>query len=194
MHMALFLIWSFGFWPMIVGVEYAWTHGFQYKPLFNADPLVISVLFLAWLIGMVQTYRLHRWKQGLVYRESDDDDEDPEPNTLIVVEAPNEQQFVAVNAEYIESEVYFGSLPAKGKRLVLNEKDEDDSTILGTVDEAAEGASPFADGKKYRVWVRLDKPDDYEELYHKVGWGAGNGDKRRSTTPAPQAASQVAPA
>jgi len=193
MHMALFLFWTFAFWPMIIGVEYLWMRVLEHKSLFAADGLVIFVLFCIWMIGMVQTYRLHRWKQGLYYKD-DDEDEDPKPNTLIIVEAPNEQQLVAVNAEYVESEVYFGSLPAKGKRLVLNEKDEDDSTILGTVDEVAEGANPFADGKKYRVWVRLDKPDDYEELYRKVGWDAGNGDKRRSTTPAPQAAPQVAPA
>lgn len=188
MYVALFLFWSFGFWLLIGIVEFAFMKGLGTKPfLLNLNKDTPYVLTLVWIIGMVGTFRLIRHKEEGYHERDQAEEEDVDaridPNTLVIVEAPNRELAEVAGAEYIESETYFDALPAKGKRLVLNAPDDDDSNILGTVDEAAEGAHDFGDEKIYRVWVRLDRPEDYAELRDRIGWDVGLGAKRRSTSP-----------
>ena len=180
MQMALFLIWSFGFWLVIGLTEYLFVKGLGSDVFFFGNDILSSLLLsIVWIVGMVHTYRDYRITVGVRYTD-DDEKGEAEANTHLIVEAPNHSQAQAMGSEYVESEVYLQWLPAKGKRFVLTAENNDDSNILATVEEAAEVLHRFKDGKKYRVWVRLDNPDDYSELYNRIGWSPGLGEKRPS--------------
>jgi hypothetical protein len=187
----VFLVWSFGFWPVIGATEYMFVHQLGQKEFLLGYTFYLGIV---WVIGMVSSYQVYRIKQGVRHEDDDDAVDESDPNTLLIIEAPNHQQAVAAHGNYIESETYFATPPTKGKRLVLNSEDDDDSNILGTVVEIAEGTHKFGDEKKYRVWIHLDKPEDYAALIHKSGWQTGVGEKRRSTTPPIDLAGQQAPA
>lgn len=176
--MLYFFLWSFGFWPILIGCEYAWTRSLERTSLIGNSEAALLILALVWIVGMVNIFRLHRWQNGMSYNNV----EKPTYEVLYIVEAPSDEHARITNANYIESEATLSKIPVTGKRLVLNEDNDDDSDILGTVVEVAEGTHEFSDGRRTRIWIELDRPDDFENLAARIGWDEGFGEKRRSST------------
>jgi hypothetical protein len=184
----IFFIWAFGYWIAIAiaGAIWTTTTGQTIHDSFK----LLSGLFLVWVsVG----YKLFEAVEEKTEESSDSDDEEeteedsdeePAPNTLYIVEAPSVELALAAHRNvHLQLPVYCEIPLRKGTRLVLNSENENDSGILATVDEVAYGTQLFGDGTKTRVWLSLDRPEDYTVLDSRIsGWYGNDDEMRRSTS------------
>lgn len=170
--MAYFLIWALGFWPVVAFSESLFRATSAGKPVL-ADTDGLFVLGTVWVVMMFFLYVNAPDKHDRNDTGDYDDEQDEVPNVLMIVEAPS-TELARAFGPCLESLVFLDPLPAKGARLVLNDDDSDESGILASVDEIAQTVHKTSDGATHRVWVRLDRPEDYVDLSEKFDWSAGD--------------------
>lgn len=177
MRYLMFIVWSFWFIPMIRFLNNAWIDMTGGQTLIN--DWIVPYIFVVWICGVCYFF-----SKILQKNDMSGDEENEGQHILFIVEAPNEEQFLAVGATYLQGQAQFLSPPVNGTRIVLNDRrNGDNSTILGTIEEAVESVYSLNEDTWWCAWVRLDRPEDYTELYEKYGWSTGKGDRYRSTSP-----------